>query len=181
MNAGAISTRYAKAIFQYALERGEEESLHAEMKTLARQFTALPLLKKVLEDPSVSTARKIEVLHTAAGKTPGNAYRQAVRLVIRNGREHYMQHIALVYDKLCRKEKNKTLVKLTTTEPTGVELQKTLINLIAGGKDLQVDFETITDQNIIGGFILEVDDARLDASVKNQLNRLRMELINKGI
>jgi F-type H+-transporting ATPase subunit delta len=88
-----------------------------------------------------------------------------------------MQHIALVYDKLCRKEKNKTLIKLTTTKPTGIELQKALVNLIVEDKDQQVDFEAIIDENIVGGFILEVEDSRLDASVKNQLNRLRLELI----
>jgi F-type H+-transporting ATPase subunit delta len=177
MNAGIISTRYAKAIFQYALGRGDEDRLQAEMKTLSEQFTALPLLRKVLEDPTVSSAEKTKVLITAAGNTPGDTYRQAVRLVIENGRGHYMQHIALMYDKIYRKEKNKTVIQLTTTEPATIETQNALINLVLQDKNKQVDFAAKIDENIIGGFILEVEDFRLDASMKNQLNRLRRELI----
>ncbi|MDR2057129.1 MAG: F0F1 ATP synthase subunit delta [Dysgonamonadaceae bacterium] len=179
MNVGTISTRYAKAIFQYAAGRGEEERLHAEMKALSEQFTAFPLLGKVLEDPTVPSAEKINVLITAAGKTPSDACQQAVRLVIKNGRGHYMQHIALVYDKVYRKEKNRTIIKLTTTEQADIDMQKALIDLVVKEKDKQVDFAATIDENIVGGFILEIEDFRLDASVKNQLNRLRLELVNK--
>jgi F-type H+-transporting ATPase subunit delta len=179
MNAGTISTRYAKAIFQYALERGQEERLREELKALSSQFAALPLLEKVLENPTVSPLEKIRVLHSAAGKTPSEAYRQAIGLVIENKRERYLKRIALVYGKLCRKAKNKTLVQLTTTQPISRELQQALAGLIAKDQDKEVDFATVTDENLIGGFILEVEDARLDASVRNQLNRLRMELIKQ--
>ncbi|MDR2620961.1 MAG: F0F1 ATP synthase subunit delta [Dysgonamonadaceae bacterium] len=177
MNAGIISTRYAKAIFQYARARGDEERLYTEMKTLSEQFTALPLLKKVLEDPTVSSAEKMKVLITAVGKTPSDAYQQAVRLVIKNERGHYMQQIAWVYDKVFRKEKNRTIIKLTTTQPAGEDTQKALIDLIIKDKDKQVDFAAKIDESIVGGFILEIEDLRLDASVKNQLNKLRRELI----
>lgn len=176
MNAGTVSTRYAKAILRYALERGEADRLHTEMQTLSGQFTALPLLGKVLEDPAVSSAEKIDVLHTAAGQTPGEVYRQAVRLVVGNGREQYMQHIALMYDVLYRKEKNRIAVRLATAEPAGAEQQEAIVGLVAGKQDRQVDFTAITDESLLGGFILEVEDYRLDASVKNQLNRLRQEL-----
>jgi F-type H+-transporting ATPase subunit delta len=177
MNAGIISTRYAKAIFQYALGRGDEEHLHEEMKMLSAQFAALPLLKKVLEDPTVSSADKIDVLVTAAGKEASDTCKQVIRLVIKNGRGHYMQNIALVYDKVYRKEKNIAVIKLTTVEPTGDETKKALVNLIIKDKGKKVDFAAQTDDAIIGGFILEVEDFRLDAGVKNQLNRLRLELI----
>jgi F-type H+-transporting ATPase subunit delta len=176
MNAGIISTRYAKAIFQYALDRGDEERLYTEMKTLSEQFAALPLLRKVLEDPTVSSTEKMNVLITAAGKTPSDSYQQAVRLVIKNERGHYMQHIAWVYDKVFRKEKNRAVIKLTTTHPADKEMQKTLIDLIIKDKDKQVDFAAKIDESIVGGFILEIEDLRLDASVKNQLKHLRLEL-----
>ncbi|MDR2389581.1 MAG: ATP synthase F1 subunit delta [Tannerellaceae bacterium] len=177
MNQGTISTRYAKAMFQYALARGEEEHLRREMQTLSEQFTALPLMEKVLEDPTVSPLEKIRILHTSVGQTPSEAFRQSVRLVIENKRERYLRRIAWVYDTLCRKEKNKLLVKLTTAQPTDPDLQEALVGLIVKDRDQAVDFTAITDENLIGGFILELEDARLDASVKNQLNRLRVELI----
>ena len=36
------------------------------------------------------------------------------------------------------------------------------------------------DPEIIGGFVLEIDDMRLDASVKGQLQRIRKELVDNN-
>jgi F-type H+-transporting ATPase subunit delta len=177
MDSGVISVRYAKAIFQYALGKGEETHLLEEMKTLAGQFLAIPLLKKVLEDPTVPASDKINSLITAAGRNVSNTYKDVVQMVIKNRRGHYMQNIALMYSQVYRKEKNITLIRLTTVEVASEELKKNLIALVVKDKSKTVDFMAKTDNDIIGGFVLEVEDSRLDASVKNQLNQLRLELV----
>ena len=176
MDVGVISTRYAKAIFQYALERGTEAELYENMKMLAVQFNAVPLLKKVLENPTVSSSDKIKVLITAAGGEVSNTYEHVVRMVIDNGRGRYMQSIALMYDKVYRKEKGMIRVKLTTTALASEEMKKDLVDIIIRDKNEKVDFDTIIDPDILGGFILEIGDSRLNASVKNQLNQMRLDL-----
>ena len=178
MDAGIISNRYAKAIFQYASERKEENQLREELKILSEQFFAVPLLKKVLDDPTVSSAVKIDVLTTAAGKKISDTCSQVFRLVVNNGRAHYMQPIALMYDKVYRKAKDMVVLKLTTKEPASDEVKNRLVDLIKKNSK-QVDFVAKTDEEIIGGFILEMEDNRLDASVKNQLKQLRLELIHQ--
>jgi F-type H+-transporting ATPase subunit delta len=176
MDTGIIAKRYAKAIFQYAAEHGEETILREEMQILAQQFTLVPTLNRVLENPTVSAAEKIHVLLTAAGQTVSDTCRRTLELVVGNGRGCYMQSIALMYDKIYRKEKNIVVIRLTTTEPVSSETKETLINLIVKNETATVDFVAKTDAGIVGGFVLVVEDARLDASVKNQLNRLRLEL-----
>jgi len=178
MDAGTISNRYAKAVFQYATEHKEESQLREELKILSDQFLAVPMLKNVLNDPTVSPAVKIDVLTTAAGGKISDSCRKVIRLVIKNGRAHYMQLIALMYDKVYRKAKNKVIVKLVTTEPASAEMKNKLVDLIQY-KNEQVDFMAQTDTDIIGGFILEIEDIRLDASIRNQLNQLRLELIHR--
>ena len=177
MNAGIISNRYAKAIYQYALERKEEDQLREELRILSEQFLAVPMLKKVLDDPTVSSAMKIDILTTAAGRAISDTCRQVIGLVVKNKRAHYMQSIVLMYDKVYRKAKNKVILKLTTTEQASDEMKNKLIDLIKKNK-AQVDFVAKMDKDIIGGFILEIEDLRLDASMKNQLNQLRLELIH---
>jgi len=178
MDAGIISSRYAKAVFQYAHEHKEDSRLREELKVLSDQFFAVPMLNVVLNDPTVSPAVKIDVLTTAAGGDISNSCRQFIRLVIKNGRARYMKSIALMYDKVYRKAKNKVIVKLVTTEPASDEMKNKLVHLIKY-KNEQVDFVAKTDEDIIGGFILEIEDLRLDASIRNQLNQLRLELIHR--
>ena len=50
---------------------------------------------------------------------------------------------------------------------------KTLVHSNAGGT---VEFTTTIDPDIIGGFILEYDTYRMDASVKTKLNSLLTQL-----
>jgi F-type H+-transporting ATPase subunit delta len=177
MNSGIISNRYAKAIFQYAVELKDENRLREELKTLSEQFIAVPLLRTVLDDPTVSRETKIDVLTTAAGKNAGDTYKQVICTIVKNGRERYMQSIALMFDKVYRKEKNRVILKLITTEPASDEMKGKLVDLIKKNNE-QIDFEAKTDDDIIGGFILEIEDLRLDASIRNQLNQLRLELIH---
>ena len=177
MDSGIISNRYAKAIFQYASALGEEDRLREELRILSEQFLAVPLLSKVLDDPTVSPDTKIDVLTTAVGKEISNTYRQVIRTIVKNGREHYMRSIALMFDKVYRKEKNRVILKLITTEPASNEMKTKLVDLVKRDEK-QVDFVAKTDDDIIGGFILEIEDRRLDASIRNQLNQLRLDLIN---
>jgi F-type H+-transporting ATPase subunit delta len=176
MNAGIISNRYAKAIYQYATERKDENRLREELKILSHQFVAVPELKTILDDPTVSPASKIDVLTTASGKDISDTCKQVIRLIVKNGRTHYAQFIALMYDEVYRKAKNRVNLKLVTTEQASDDVKNKLVDLAKYNKE-QVDFTTTTDVNIIGGFILEIEDLRLDASVRNQLNQLKLELI----
>jgi F-type H+-transporting ATPase subunit delta len=177
MDTGIIAKRYAGAIFQYAAGRGDETRLREEMQTLTQQFTHVPMLGKVLEDPTVSAAEKIKTLVIAAGQTVSDTCRRTIELVVGNGRGCYMQSIARMYDMVYRKEKNITVIRLTTVEPASSETKKALVDLLVKDKSKTVDFVAKTDAGIIGGFILAVEDSRLDASVKNQLNRLKQELL----
>jgi len=117
------------------------------------------------------------VLTTAAGKKISDTYLQVISMIVKNRRTNYMQSIALMYDKVYRKAKDKVIMKLITTEPASEDVKKKLVNLVNKNEE-QVDFIAKTDDGIIGGFIIEVEDLRLDASVKNQLNQLRLELIH---
>jgi F-type H+-transporting ATPase subunit delta len=177
MDAGIISSRYAKAIYQYASKHKEESRLYEELKMLSEQFNTVPMLKKVLDDPTVSSVEKINVLTTAAGKEISDTCKQVISLIVGNGRAHYMQSIALMFDKVYRKAKKIVVMKLITADPASAETKKELVDLMTKDTNEQVDFAAKTDAGIIGGFILEIEDLRLDASVKNQLNRLRLELI----
>ncbi|OAV69694.1 F-type ATPase subunit delta [Bacteroidales bacterium Barb6XT] len=176
MNTGIISVRYSKAIYQYASAQGEETLLYGEMKRLSEQFRLLPLLDKVLKDPTVSAETKMEVVTTAANDKASNSFQRAFQLVLRNGRGGYIQHIALMYDKVYRKEKNILTAKLTTIQPADETIQRDLVRLIPKEAEEQIEFKAATDPDIIGGFVLEIEDMRLDASVKNQLNQLRLSI-----
>ncbi|GHV10682.1 ATP synthase subunit delta [Bacteroidia bacterium] len=168
MDAGVISTRYARAIYAFAVEKKQETDLYKAMKTLATSFSAYPILRKVMDDPTVSGEEKIAVLLTASGEK-SDIVRQAVCLIVENSRESFMENIALMYAEVYRQAKGQVIVNLTTVDPADEKMKKELIPVIAQATGKQVEYHTATNPDLIGGFILEIEDQRLDASVKNQL------------
>ena len=170
-----ISNRYARAIYAYAAEKGSEEEICQEMKLLADNFIAYPVLRKVMNDPTVSSNEKIKLLSTAGGIHTSDTLKHIARMVVENGRANQMESIALMYDEVYKKAKGIVSAKLTTVEPANEKIKKALIQVISNGTEKNVEFQTYTDTELIGGFVLEIEDQRLDASVKDQLRRMRYE------
>jgi F-type H+-transporting ATPase subunit delta len=171
-----ISTRYARAIYGYASERGIETVLWREMQVLAKSFADYPVLRKVMNDPTILSEQKIDILTTASGVHIHEILKQIFRMVVENGRAGYMENIALMYDDVYRKTKGIVIARLTTVEPANEKIKEALARTISRETTNHVEFQTKTDPDIIGGFILEIDDKRLDASVKEQLRIMSYEL-----
>jgi F-type H+-transporting ATPase subunit delta len=176
MDAGRISTRYARAIYRYAESRGEEKQLWDEMKRLAVQFFKLPELKKTLDSPVLPIREKEQLLLAAVGNNPSESFRRAIGMVAANSRSGYMHSIALMYDRVFRKQKRLLCACLVSASPVEEAERNSLVELLVDKNDKKIEFETLIDTDLIGGFVLQIDDRRLNASLKHQLDHLRMEL-----
>lgn len=180
MNEGLISRRYAKALYEYAVPLNEEEALYKRLQILSKELQTIPQLKAVLYNPMIPSNEKAILLNEATGKSPEQSYESFVRLILENRREKFILQIALSYQSLYRKKKNIRVISLISTE----ELQPGFISRIR--KDVTdetlgtVEFSNRIDPSLEGGFIFQLNDLRLDASVKNQLERVRRQFLQKN-
>lgn len=180
MNTGVFSKRYAKALLDFALKRGNEMQIYSEVNTLARHFAEVPELRKTIDNPVLSKNVKLDLLIEAAGgKGVSDEMKRFLSLVINAKREKFLQFISWSFIDQYRERKNILMGKLTTAveSPELVEhLEK-----IAGKKtNSQVEIVSKIDPSIIGGFIMELDGYRLDASVETQLRKIRRQFIDKN-
>ena len=67
MNSGLVSTRYANALLDFAIELGEQEQVYARMKLLAHLFFEVPELKEIVQNPSIPAKEKKKIIVTACG------------------------------------------------------------------------------------------------------------------
>lgn len=81
MDEGLIARRYAKALFRYAQSLGVEELVYDKMKLFQANYISHPDLQKALLNPMLSVDDKIQLLSTAIGIEPGQAYLRAIRLL----------------------------------------------------------------------------------------------------
>lgn len=181
MNQGLIPRRYAKALYKVDLEHGTTSTTYALMQQLVKVFTATPELKTAIANPFVSTTDKIKMLETAAAVKPGDdtTYDDFLRLLTENHRIDMIDLIALAYIDIYRKANNIHHVEVITAAPLDVAATdriKALISKhISGGT---MEYTGSIDPDIIGGFVVNIDNQRLDASLAHEFNQLRQTLLN---
>ena len=172
MNTGVISVRYARALLKAACEQGIEDKVFAVMQTLAQKFLQIPELHMTIENPMLSKEKKRKLLETACGDNCPELIRSFLSLVMKEDREDLLQFMANDYVTLYRKMKNIISGKVITATPVAAQMEDKMKALVQDRAHGTVEFITETDPSLIGGFILEYDTYRMDASVKSELNAI---------
>ena len=165
MDIGVISVRYARALLKAGLDAGVEDRVYAEMQVLAQNYITLSELSTAVDNPMLSKELKEQLLVAATGNNPCDITRSFLSLVLKENRESILQFMANSYVTLYRKQKN-------------IISADRMRHLVESKTNGTVQFETATDPELIGGFVLEYDTYRMDASLKAKLNAILAQLSN---
>lgn len=182
MDNGLIPHRYAKALYEFALERHDQAAVYEAMKAVIDNFEAVPGLQKAMANPFMPKEEKEKLVFEAAGSPAadkgGDTLTDFVKLLAKNNRLDLVMWMAFAYRDIYRQENSIYLVTITSAMPLGEADRKRLEQLVMsklnGGT---AEIKYLVDPDIIGGFIITVDNERLDASVRNELNELRQNLM----
>ena len=172
MDIGVISVRYARALLKSATDAKIETDVYKEMQTMAKTYTEVPQLRQTIDNPMLSKDTKQKLLLTAVGEKPCELTKAFISLVLKEDRENVMQFIANSYVTLYRQQKNVIRGRLITAAAVSPATEQKMRQMVESKTNGTVEFETEVNPDIIGGFILEYDTYRMDASVKSKLNSI---------
>lgn len=176
MDLGLISVRYARALLKAANLEKQSEQVYADMQTLAAEYVSVPELSATIANPMLSEEQKAALLVTATGGTKCDLTHRFIKLVLKEGRGNIMQFISNSFISQYREQNNLIQARLSTAAALKPETETKLRKLVEGKTNGKVDFQTAVDPELIGGFVLEYDTYRLDASVKRQLSAILSKL-----
>lgn len=178
MDNGLIPRRYAKALYKFALEKGETKKIYELSKQVIDAFKENPDLQKVLSNPFISDEDKQKLLLAAAGRKD-EIFDQFVLLILHQKRVEYAYAMMLAYRDIYRKENHISQAKITTAVHLDENRMKKLKKLVTDAfKDSELEFTEAIDPALIGGFVIDVDSVRMDASLSNELEQLRQTLLS---
>ena len=153
MNSGTIAARYARALLLLVRERGRGEQVFAQARDLL-----------------------------ASGDIPSGLEPDLARLVLllkKNHREHLLRLVLTDFIRRYCVSEGVCLARLTSAVPSE-GLDARMEKLLASATGGRVILETAVDPGLIGGFVLDTGDYRLDASVRTQVERIRAQFIQKN-
>lgn len=118
-------------------------------------------------------------MHNLLGKELEKLTLSFIDMVIMNTRESYIPAIARVFMSDTMKYNGITEMVLTTAVKTDDKVKKQVSELVSSAFNTKVELKEIIDKDIIGGFILRIDDKLIDASIRNKLRKIEKELKSK--
>jgi F-type H+-transporting ATPase subunit delta len=175
MNDSKISVRYSRALFQSAVEKNLLDKVYQDMIFIA-ELCRIDEVKEVLNSPIITPSKKKVILTGLLDKNVEKITISLVDLLIKNGREDYLPAVARVFRDETLKYRGITQTSLTTAVPVSDAVRKQISDLVSSVFKTKVDLNESVDSDILGGFILKVNDSYIDASVKTKLRKVRKGL-----
>lgn len=173
-----LAARYAKSILDLALEKGEVENVHNDMLFLQSACRSSELVN-LLRSPVIKSDKKGKILDAITAGRTGPITAGFIKLLLHKEREGYLPEIVSAFVDQYKVYKGIQTVRLTTAIPVSEELKQAILQKIRSERQLQqIELNTEVKPDLIGGFILEIGDQRVDASVAFELNTIRKQFQN---
>lgn len=176
MDIGVISVRYARALLKSATLESIESKVYQDVSILLDNYTNVSDLKLTIDNPMLTKSVKQKLLETACGKDITILTKKFIQLVLNEDRENILQFIAVSYITLYRKQNNITRGILTTATAVTPQTEHKMQMMVEVKTKGTVEFQAKVNPDIIGGFILEYDTYRMDASIKTKLKDILTQL-----
>ena len=180
MNSGPIIYRYAKALLKYVQELGSGDRVYSQAQILVHMMNKVPQIVHYITDaPDISQEQTVSWLSTALNEPLDSALVDFLKMLSANRRKEYFPRMLWAFIEQYRQENNIKVGSLVTaTEIAG--LRESLEDQFSENSGAVVFLEEKIDPDILGGFILEMDGYRLDASVESYLARIRSQLVESN-
>jgi F-type H+-transporting ATPase subunit delta len=171
-----LASRYAKALLDLAKEQNAVDAVLLDVQLLDALCRQSNDFANMLRSPIIKADKKLDIINAVVGGKVGVIVQGFLKLMVNKGRESNMPEIASSFIIQYKEMKNIKTVKLTLAAPVSDVVKKAIIKTITGDvPDSQVEVKEVINPDIIGGFILQLDDKLIDASVRRDLNDVKAQ------
>ncbi|MCS6904487.1 MAG: ATP synthase F1 subunit delta [Bacteroidia bacterium] len=168
-----ISRRYAKSIFDLAIEKNILESLYREFRELDTIIQQNRDFYYFLHSPVISSEKKIDILEKLFRGKASDVIVNFLILMTRRKREELLPLIAQDFIDMYHAYKNITIVEVVSSEHLPKEIRQAIQNKIEATYNTKVQLISKADPSIIGGFKLLIGNYIYDLTVNSALRKLK--------
>lgn len=171
-----IIRRYAKMILTAATSEGRLDRVEQELSLIKETLQEDIFLLEFLKNPQISAEEKRKVVIEVFKGGVSSIILHQIALVVGVGRGELLLNIIDRLLNLANELNKKTRGKITTAIPISKETKDKFQRIITKLIGKEAVLKDAVDPSILGGFILQIDDKIIDASIQGQLGRLKKEI-----
>jgi F-type H+-transporting ATPase subunit delta len=174
-----LASRYAKSLIGLAIEKGQLENVFADMQWLQAVCKNNRDFVNLLRSPIIKPDTKKKIIAAVTQGKIGEMVAAFNNLLITKGREGNLPEVISAFIAAYKEHKNIQTVKLTTASEVSDSVKNEIVAQIkkTGGFE-NVELEQKTDESLIGGFVLQVGDKLVDASIAYDLKHIARQFDN---
>lgn len=177
MSSQTVARRYASALADVIIERGEQVQVQEELAAWEEMVIGNRLLLEAFSNPTVAYQQKEKVLGELISRTkvrPTTA--NFLRILLKNQRLAELPQVNARLAQILDDRSGVASAQVISARPVSDAIQASLAEKLGQmtGKRIRLSFET--DETLLGGIVTRIGSTIYDGSVRNQLRRLGEEL-----
>jgi len=176
MNLSHIAVTYAKALFDVALEQNSLEEAISDMSLIHALCQTNRDFKLMIKSPVITTEKKTKIIRAIFDKKLSLLTMTYFIIILRKNREAAIPAIAEDFIELYKDYKGILTTYLKTTSGISEDVRGKIVAILKQQTGKEIELIEETDAEMIGGFILRWKDQQYDASILNQINKLKKEV-----
>ncbi len=181
MNQSKIAVRYAKALFQLALEKNKLDLVNNDVVMINQALKDFGQFGLYLKSPVVKPSQKLALIREAFTGNIQDISLSFLGLLVQNKRENHLEDIIRRFFDVFRDYKGIKAALITTAVPLNDHVKKKFHALLSSIYKTSIELQAAQDASIIGGFVLKVGDQQYDASVATGLKRIKTALLTERL
>lgn len=171
-----VAARYVKSLLDLAVEKGVLDVVHQDMLLFSRVCKENRAFTVMLKSPVIRHEKKKSVLSKIFSGKVNPLTMAIIEIITRKNREPILPAIADEFHNAYNEFKQIGKATITTTIPMDKSLRESIEAMVKKLSDKkQVEIAEKVDKELIGGFILNVGDRQIDASIKGKLRQLSLK------
>lgn len=181
MSVGIVAETYSSAILDLAEEQNMLESIEQDLAYVGDVLQEHKELRSFLMSPILTGPAKTKLLGTLFGQAIHKTALHFLYVMIDRGRYRYIEETIRSFIKKAREARGIVDAIITVAEPLAPSQEQSLLVKLKDMTGKEVMFTTVIDPTIMGGFVVQIGDTRIDASIARRLSELQKTLTKKEV
>jgi F-type H+-transporting ATPase subunit delta len=170
------ASRYVKSLLGLAVEKKVLEDVHRDMLLFSEAISKSRQLGLVLQSPVIKHDKKLDILRKIFQGKVHSLTMAFFEIITRKNREPILAGIAREFHNAYNDYKGIGKATVTTAIPLDTKLRDELEKLVSKYSDKkQIELIEKVDPDLIGGFVLDVGDRQVDASIRSKIKTLKLK------
>ena len=175
-----IAQTYAEALFSLALEEKKLSSLQEEGKQLSDIINDNPDFLLLLNSRFMSAEERKEVAIKIL-KGFDDDIVNLIKVIVDHNRVDYVQEILQAFNSLCNEYRGVKEGLVYSAFPLDKQTINTIKEKISQVEHMDVELIAKVDPSLIGGVKVVINSHVYDGSIKNQLEKMQINLLGKEL